>query len=74
MFFFFNQKYCSRTQAIIVIQNSEFIIHNYDYYYNPELFERNSYQYVIIMTTQTQTDTNRHKQPHPQPLSAWRGV
>ena len=65
MFFFFNQKYCSRTQAIIVIQNSEFIIHNYDYYYNPELFERSSYQYVIIMTTQTQTDTNS---PSPLPL------
>ncbi|VTY01716.1 Uncharacterised protein [Prevotella melaninogenica] len=65
MFFFFNQKYCSRTQTVNGIHNSQFIIHNYDYYYNPELFERNSYQYVIIMTTQTQTDTNRHKQPLP---------
>jgi len=65
MFFFFNQKYCSRTQIVNGIHNSQFIIHNYDYYYNPELFERNSYQYVIIMTTQTQTDTNS---PSPLPL------
>ena len=31
MFFFFNQKYCSRTQVVNGIQNSQFRIHNYDY-------------------------------------------
>ena len=44
------------------------VIHNYDYYYNPELFERSSYQYVIIMTTQKQEASP------PTPLRMERGV
>ena len=51
MFFFFNQKYCSRTQIVNGIHNSQFTIHNYDYYYNLQFTIKNYSNRVLISTS-----------------------